>query len=83
MDHQQRKTGDWPSSSNAASPLISSSTTTPERIFIWRTLEDETLEQVLSAISFTSPIKYAVDNKTVYIMADGQKMDKFKKLLME
>jgi ferric-dicitrate binding protein FerR (iron transport regulator) len=47
------------------------------------TLEDETLEQVLSAISFTSPIKYAVDNKTVYIMADGQKMDKFKKLLME
>ena len=47
------------------------------------TLEDETLEQVLNAISFTSPIKYAIDNNTVYIMADGQKMDKFKKLLME
>jgi len=47
------------------------------------TLEDETLEQVLKAISFTAPIKYVIDGKMVYIMADGQKMEKFKKLLMK
>lgn len=47
------------------------------------TLEDETLEQVLKAISFAAPIKYVIDGKMVYIMADGQKMEKFKKLLME
>ncbi|MCG6189185.1 FecR family protein [Maribellus maritimus] len=47
------------------------------------TLEDETLEQILTAISFAAPIKYVVDSKTVYIMADGKKMEKFKNLLME
>ncbi len=47
------------------------------------TLEDETLEQILKAISFAAPIKYIIDSKTVYIMADGKKMEKFKNLLME
>jgi hypothetical protein len=47
------------------------------------TLEDETLEQILKAISFAAPIKYIIDGKTVYIMADGKKMEKFKNLLME
>lgn len=47
------------------------------------TLEDETLEQVLNAISYTAPIRYVIDGKTVYIMADGKKMEKFKNLLMK
>lgn len=47
------------------------------------TLEDETLEQIMEAIRFSSPIKYIIDKKTVYIMADGQKMKKFKNLLMK
>lgn len=47
------------------------------------TLEDETLEQVLDAICSSSPIKYLVEGKTVYIMPDKQRMDKFKHLLME
>lgn len=47
------------------------------------TLEDETLEQIMEAIQFSSPIKYVIDKKTVYIMADGQKMKKFKNLLMK
>lgn len=47
------------------------------------TLEDETLDQILEAISFTSPIKYVIENKTVYIKSDGFKMEKFKNLLME
>lgn len=46
------------------------------------TLEDETLEQVLDAICSSSPIKYLVEGKTVYIMSDNQKMEKFKHLLM-
>jgi ferric-dicitrate binding protein FerR (iron transport regulator) len=46
------------------------------------TLEDETLEQVLDAICSSSPIKYLVDGKTVYIMPDKQRMNKFKHLLM-
>ncbi len=45
------------------------------------TLEDETLEQIMDAISFSSPIKYIIDNKIVYVMADGQKMERFKNLL--
>ncbi len=47
------------------------------------TLEDETLEQVLKAISYAAPIKYIIDGKTVYIMADGEKMEKFKDLLQK
>lgn len=47
------------------------------------TLEDETLEQIMEAISFSSPIKYVIEGKTVYVMADGQKIEKFKNLLME
>ncbi len=47
------------------------------------TLEDETLEQVLNAISYAAPIKYEIEGKTVYIMADGKKMEKFKDLLLE
>jgi transmembrane sensor len=46
------------------------------------TLEDETLEQVLEAICSSSPIKYLIEGKTVYIMPDKQKMEKFKHLLM-
>ncbi|MGC9355267.1 MAG: FecR family protein, partial [Mariniphaga sp.] len=46
------------------------------------TLEDETLEQVLDAICSSSPIKYLVEGKTVYIMPDKQRMNKFKHLLM-
>ena len=46
------------------------------------TLEDETLEQVLEAISSSSPIKYAIQGKSVYIMSDKQKIEKFKHLLM-
>jgi transmembrane sensor len=46
------------------------------------TLEDETLEQVLDAICSSSPIKYVIEGKTVYIMSDKQKMEKFKHLLM-
>ncbi len=46
------------------------------------TLEDETLEQVLDAICSSAPIKYIIEGKTVYIMADKQKMEKFKNLLM-
>lgn len=47
------------------------------------TLENETLEQVMEAISYTAPIKYVIDKKTVYIMADGEQIEKFKKLLMK
>ena len=47
------------------------------------TLEDESLEQVMKAIQFSSPIKYIIDDKTVYVMADGKKMEKFKNLLMK
>lgn len=45
------------------------------------TLEDETLEQIMEAIKFSSPIKYVIDQKTVYVMADGKKMEKFKNLM--
>ncbi len=47
------------------------------------TLEDETLEQIMEAIKLSAPIKYVIDNKTVYVMADGQKMNKFKNLMMK
>jgi len=47
------------------------------------TLEDESIEQILNAISYTSPIEYVIQDNTVYIMADKNKMKKFKKLLME
>jgi ferric-dicitrate binding protein FerR (iron transport regulator) len=46
------------------------------------TLEDETLDQVLDAICSSSPIKYLIEGKTVYIMSDNQKIEKFKHLLM-
>ncbi|SHE73080.1 FecR family protein [Mariniphaga anaerophila] len=47
------------------------------------TLEDETLEQVLNAIRASSPINYIIEGKTVYIMPDKQKMEKFNHLLMK
>jgi transmembrane sensor len=47
------------------------------------TLEDETLEQILEAIKLSAPVKYVIDKKTVYIMADGQKMEKFQNLMMK
>lgn len=47
------------------------------------TLKDESLEQIMQAISYASPIKYAIQDNTVIIMSDGKKMNKFKDLLME
>jgi ferric-dicitrate binding protein FerR (iron transport regulator) len=47
------------------------------------TLEDETLGQIMEAIKFSSPINYVIDKKTVYIMADGKKMEKFKNLMIK
>jgi ferric-dicitrate binding protein FerR (iron transport regulator) len=47
------------------------------------TLEDETLEQIMEAIKLTAPVKYVIDKKTVYVMADGQQMKKFKNLIMK
>ncbi len=47
------------------------------------TLEDESLQQIMEAIKFSSPIKYVIDQKTVYIMADGKKMEKFKNLMIK
>jgi len=47
------------------------------------TLEDETLEQIMEAIKLSAPVKYVIDKKTVYIIADGQKMEKFKNLMMK
>ncbi len=47
------------------------------------TLEDETLEQIMEAVKFSSPIKYVIDKKTVYVMADGNKMEKFKNLMLK
>lgn len=47
------------------------------------TLEDETLEQIMEAIKFSAPIKYIIDKKTVYVMADGKKMEKFKNLMIK
>lgn len=47
------------------------------------TLEDESLEQIMKAIQLTSPIKYIIDKQTVYIMADGKEMEKFKNILIE
>lgn len=47
------------------------------------TLEDETLEQIMDAIQFSSPIKYVIDKKTVHLMVDGKKMEKFKNLMIK
>jgi len=47
------------------------------------TLEDENIEQILKIISYSSPIDYVIQDNTVYIMANKNKMNKFKKLLME
>jgi ferric-dicitrate binding protein FerR (iron transport regulator) len=47
------------------------------------TLEDETLEQIMEAIKFSSPIKYVIDKKTVYVTADGEKLENFKNLMMK
>ncbi len=47
------------------------------------TLEDETLEQIMEALKFSSPIKYVIDKRTVYVMADGKKMEKFKNLMIK
>jgi len=47
------------------------------------TLEDENIEQILKVISYSSPIDYVIQDNTVYIMANKNKMNKFKELLME
>lgn len=47
------------------------------------TLQDENLEQIMEAISFSSPVKYIIDNKTVYVYSDSNKMKKFNELIMK
>lgn len=47
------------------------------------TLEDESLEQIMQAISYASPVKYIIQDNNVIITPDGNKINKFKKLLME
>ena len=47
------------------------------------TLEDETLEQIMEAIKLSAPVKYIIDKKTVYVMADGKQIEKFKNLMMK
>lgn len=44
------------------------------------TLEDETLEQIMEAIGFSSPIKYSIDKNTVYIMEEDSKIENLKNL---
>lgn len=45
------------------------------------TLEDETLGQIMEAIKFSSPIKYVIEKKIVYVIADDEKMENFKNLM--
>ena len=47
------------------------------------TLKDENLEQIMEAISLNSPVKYLIDNKTVYVYSDSNKMKKFNELIMK
>jgi transmembrane sensor len=47
------------------------------------TFEDETIEQIMEAIKLSAPVKYIIDKKTVYVMADGQQMKKFKNLMIK
>ncbi len=44
-------------------------------------LLDETLEQVLNAISLTAPIRYSLDGKTVYLSSDPRSLNDFSKYM--
>lgn len=45
------------------------------------TVKDETVEQVLSALSYSAPIKYKINKKQVTLFIDESKVDQYKKLL--
>ncbi len=45
------------------------------------TIKDETIEQVLTAISYSAPLKYKIINKHVTLSIDESKLDKYKTLL--
>jgi len=45
------------------------------------TIKDETIEQVLTAISYSAPLKYKIINKHVTLTIDEHKVDKYKALL--
>ncbi len=45
------------------------------------TIKDETVEQVLSALSYSAPIKYEINDKQVTLFIDESKVDQYKKLL--
>ncbi len=45
------------------------------------TIKDETVEQVLSALSYSAPIRYEINNKQVTLFIDESKVDQYKKLL--
>ena len=47
------------------------------------TLEDESLEQIMEAIGFSSPIKYRIDKNTVYITREDSKTEKVKNFKSE
>lgn len=45
------------------------------------TIKDETIEQVLTAISYSAPLKYKIINKHVTLSIDESKLSKYKTLL--
>ena len=44
-------------------------------------IQDETIEQVLTAITYTAPLKYKIINKNVTISIDKGKLNKYNKIL--
>ncbi len=45
------------------------------------TIKDETIEQILTAITYSAPVKYRIVNNQVTLSNDEDKMEKYKKLL--
>lgn len=45
------------------------------------TIKDETIEQILTAITYSAPIKYRIINNQVTLSINENKMEKYKKLL--
>lgn len=45
------------------------------------TIKDETLEQVLTALTYSAPIKYKITNKHVKLFVDESKVNQYNKLL--
>jgi ferric-dicitrate binding protein FerR (iron transport regulator) len=45
------------------------------------TIKDETIEQVLTAITYSAPLKYRIINNQVTLLIDESKMNKYKTLL--